>query len=890
MMVFLNLLLEQEWFSNMKMGKKPTLLVLSFTAVASISASVGYGAWITGDMLEKEDEIDISKSSRVPVAYIDDTKYFTLDAALDAAYNNGKEDKIYVIPNLAHSLYIQKSHIIEKGDSFLLPYEGETCLNEADNNGTGFADNNTSNRKTQVILKEQETLTIESGATMTIGAITGSGSNPQGQASSSYCELVMKTKSALIVEGNLNCYGFIKEDGDESNIFVNKGGTLTTPVSFYDHSSGTTSWDIYHNNDVFPYEQFDVASIRPKMTFFYGSSMIGRAHLWGSNVKDMLTNANLIGTSSSFINMTSEGSKLEWKFNDSKTNTTSSNFSDHSTDLRLSGDGYFDHLVVEITVSAYLDPYVVDSKDCYLPVPMGYSIYICDDSNFTIPSNIRGVKFMPGSALYCEAGANLTFDSNVSFYQNTTAADGTTSFNYPTKEAAIFENNGSVSINGCFDGVITSSSNKMADSNFSLCWSYEPVNDSKEGKDTEHVYNWGGAKGNVLNSQGEAQISELTAGSIYKSEANNASWQSAGTLIRDISKVSISETDEYNNTGISDGNSVGTFNLEADIKPIDPVSEDIKYTWTISERTGPEVNGYFIFNEENKGSSVTGEDCNKVIFHTDANVNTENAVFKIELLVSFKRKEDGKQSSKSATIQLTAKKNGCILPTSLVLMADGTYKQAGSLKIGDEVMCFNHEAGKIIPNKLIINSHIDEDADLYEVVHLQFENGKKTSLIDEHAYFDVEENKYVYLNKYNAKEYIGHRFFFIDNKLSRYTLKLENATIEKMLTKLAAPVSAYHLNVIVDDMLSVEGGISGLFNVFEYDPNTLAFDKEKMQRDIEKYGLAEYEAFKGYFPYKVFNELLPCKYFNVACGKGLLNWSIIKSYIAKWKDQLLENM
>ena len=46
----LNLLLGREWFSNMKMGKKPTLLVLSFTAVASISASVGYAVGQGEDM------------------------------------------------------------------------------------------------------------------------------------------------------------------------------------------------------------------------------------------------------------------------------------------------------------------------------------------------------------------------------------------------------------------------------------------------------------------------------------------------------------------------------------------------------------------------------------------------------------------------------------------------------------------------------------------------------------------------------------------------------------------------------------------------------------------------------------------------------------------------
>ncbi len=232
----------------------------------------------------------------------------------------------------------------------------------------------------------------------------------------------------------------------------------------------------------------------------------------------------------------------------------------------------------------------------------------------------------------------------------------------------------------------------------------------------------------------------------------------------------------------------------------------------------------------------------------------------------------------------------CVLPTALVLMADGSYREAGTLNVGDEVMCFNHETGRMIPNKLIINSHIDEEPGLYDVVNLEFENNKKTSLVDEHAYFDVEENKYIYLNKDNATKYIGHRFVFIDHELKRYTLKLKHVSVEKLFTKLAAPVTAYHLNVIVDDMLSIEGGIAGLFNVFEYDRDTLAYDKESMEEDLQRYGLTDYDQFKDYFPYEVFHDFLPCKYFNVACGKGIVTWDIIKSYISKWKDQLMENM
>lgn len=230
----------------------------------------------------------------------------------------------------------------------------------------------------------------------------------------------------------------------------------------------------------------------------------------------------------------------------------------------------------------------------------------------------------------------------------------------------------------------------------------------------------------------------------------------------------------------------------------------------------------------------------------------------------------------------------CILPTALILMADGTYKQAGLIKTGDMVMSFNHETGKIEPNVVIGNDDIENPASVHNVVHLEFANGKSTDFVYEHGYFDKTLNQYVYLHENDSNNYIGHEFVFIENgKIT--TSKLIKTSVSKMLTKLAAPATANHLNLIVDDMLSMEGGLTGLFNIFEYNPDTLAFDYEKMQQDIDKYGLLGYEYFEKYFPEEIYN-LLPCKYLGVSIGKGLITWDVFEGYVNKWKDQLLENI
>lgn len=236
----------------------------------------------------------------------------------------------------------------------------------------------------------------------------------------------------------------------------------------------------------------------------------------------------------------------------------------------------------------------------------------------------------------------------------------------------------------------------------------------------------------------------------------------------------------------------------------------------------------------------------------------------------------------------TASVPACILPTSLVLMADGTYKQAGLIRTGDMVMSFNHETGKIEPNVVIGNDDIEKPANLYNVVHLEFENGKSTDFVYEHGYFDKTLNQYVYLHENDSNNYIGHEFVFVENgKIT--TSKLIRTSVSKMFTKLASPATANHLNLIVDDMLSMAGGLDGLFNIFEYNPDTLAFDYEKMQQDIDKYGLLDYEYFEKYFPEEIYN-LLPCKYLGVSIGKGLITWDVFEGYVNKWKDQLLENI
>lgn len=247
-------------------------------------------------------------------------------------------------------------------------------------------------------------------------------------------------------------------------------------------------------------------------------------------------------------------------------------------------------------------------------------------------------------------------------------------------------------------------------------------------------------------------------------------------------------------------------------------------------------------------------------------------------------------SSTVSEIISDAEDASCVLYSSVVMMADGSYKEAGMIRVGDIIMSLNHETGRLEPTRVIINDDVDKEAKLYHVVHLTFENGCETDFIYEHGYFDCTLNKYIYLHESDAEQYIGHEFISFESFIaSAEKTKLIDVEVRELITRLCSPATANNLDFVVDGMLSMPGGLSGLFNIFEYESDSLAFDNEKKQKDIEKYGLLDYDSFKELIPEELF-DLLPCKYIAASIGKGYITWQVINEYVNKWKNQLISNI
>ena len=235
----------------------------------------------------------------------------------------------------------------------------------------------------------------------------------------------------------------------------------------------------------------------------------------------------------------------------------------------------------------------------------------------------------------------------------------------------------------------------------------------------------------------------------------------------------------------------------------------------------------------------------------------------------------------SGTLSVTGENNsgGCVTGDTLITLADGTQKRVDQLTGEELLLVWNLETGRYEAANIVF---IDSDPEMvYEIIHLYFSDGSEVKVISEHGFFDLDLAKYVYIDADNYSEYIGHRFVTQGdiNSDSWNEVTLTNVVIEYKVEKAWSPVTFKQLCYYTNGVLSMPGGIEGLFNIFEVDTETMTYDAEKMQADIEMYGLFTLEDFGGMIPEIAF-EAFNGAWLKVAIGKGMLTWEDI-AYLAE---------
>lgn len=226
----------------------------------------------------------------------------------------------------------------------------------------------------------------------------------------------------------------------------------------------------------------------------------------------------------------------------------------------------------------------------------------------------------------------------------------------------------------------------------------------------------------------------------------------------------------------------------------------------------------------------------------------------------------------------------CVAEGTLITLADGSHVAVEDLTGEEELLVWNLLTGQFDSAPIIF---VDSDPYMsYEITHLYFSDGTEVKVIDEHAFWDVNLNEYVFL-RHDAAQYIGHWF----NKqvtlpgggMAWTTVQLVDVEVYQESTTAWSPVTYGHLCFYVNDMLSMPGATEGLINIFEVDPVTMSYDAEAYAADIAEYGLFSYQEFASLIPIpeEVFYAFSG-QYLKVAIGKGLITLEEIALLIERY--------
>jgi pimeloyl-ACP methyl ester carboxylesterase len=228
----------------------------------------------------------------------------------------------------------------------------------------------------------------------------------------------------------------------------------------------------------------------------------------------------------------------------------------------------------------------------------------------------------------------------------------------------------------------------------------------------------------------------------------------------------------------------------------------------------------------------------------------------------------------------------CVAKGTLITLADGSQVPVESLTGSESLLVWNLKTGSFDTAPILF---IDsEPYKHYDIINLYFSDGTHVKVIDEHAFFDFNLNKYVYLRS-DASNYIGHYFNkqVVDENgnLAWARVQLTNVTITNEYTMAYSPVTETHLCLYVNGMLSMPGGIEGLVNTFEVDGDTMQIDQAKYLEDVETYGLFTYEEFYELYPVpKYMFDAVDGANLKVALGKGIITYEELSYLIERYSE------
>lgn len=230
--------------------------------------------------------------------------------------------------------------------------------------------------------------------------------------------------------------------------------------------------------------------------------------------------------------------------------------------------------------------------------------------------------------------------------------------------------------------------------------------------------------------------------------------------------------------------------------------------------------------------------------------------------------------------------SSCIAAGTLITLADGRQVPVETLTGNEMLLVWNLRTGSFDVAPILFIDH--DAAAMYKIINLQFSDGTQVKVIYEHALWDFNLNKYVFLRE-DAAQYVGHWFnkqtTDANGNMIWTRVQLTNVTITEEHTTAWSPVTYGHLCIYVNGMLSMPGATEGLINIFEVDGDTMQIDQEQYLEDIATYGLFTYEEFAEIYPIpEAIFEAFGGEYLKVSLGKGLIDYETLGELIERYSE------
>lgn len=335
------------------------------------------------------------------------TYYDNLADALAYVADHPSDMQSIVMTAFEYNFTTPGNYVIPQQTAFVIPYGA----------GQTVAQTVPTDVQTWVNLSQYHLLSIADGVNITVNGTltvggrqwgTSSGNPGPGSVLGAYAVLDMSAGGHITIANgaNLYAYGFIKGAGDQSasgTILIQSGGTVYENLVINDlHGGGGTAACVNgtsasNSYDLFPFSQYFIQNVEPKMTIEYGAHEKAFYDIQSSQGGQQ-GSVNVIGNTSDYLFQLSAGaSATKWY-------DATRDYQCYEVRGSMTMNG--------ITVEA-ADNMSMSSSKFILPVNNNMSITVKDGAVLDLPYSI---KFQPGSELIIEEGAIVDAHKELYFY------------------------------------------------------------------------------------------------------------------------------------------------------------------------------------------------------------------------------------------------------------------------------------------------------------------------------------------------------------------------------------------------------------------------------------------------------------------------------------------